>query len=472
MISYPGEILRRFGRYEAVEELERAGTARLWGAWDPFLERFVIVVELRDVDPRELVAGLRGLDAALERWTDARVRGDEVVLDFDPGEGEEPAYFVIAADEEPAVDEEDGDDTRDEPADDDADQTVAIALPTAQRARDDGRDEPDGPEPPDETVLRALAAAPSQRPASRWAAPLLGAAAALLVGVGAGYAMRSCGGAAPPPAATTAPTALPTATRPPARAAAEPPAPAAPLVAGIPTGVPAPDAVAATATPQAAVGTARVTATRAVATPSQTRPAATRTPAQRAGRIQVDIAGPSGAVAVGSTISLRGVVRGISEAERARLDCVWLVNGTPRSRVCDDLALRIEPNLAPGPITITLKAQNASADLRVAVASNAPAAPANAAAPAAPPPTPAASGEAGPRAAAAAYVAEQQRLVRERTRKSEARCTLTAVSLRPAGAAWEATVDYAIDIPGQPQTSKRAELHIAQRGGEWVAEKR
>lgn len=97
MISYPGDILCRFGRYEAVEDLGTSGAAHLWGAWDPYLDRFVVVVELCGVDPTQLFHGMRVVETALERWTANKIGGEDLMLDFSPGSPDASAFIVVAA---------------------------------------------------------------------------------------------------------------------------------------------------------------------------------------------------------------------------------------------------------------------------------------------------------------------------------------------------------------------------------------
>ena len=103
MVSYPGEILRRFGRYEAVESIGRAGLTDLWRAWDPHLARFVVVAVLQDVDPADVRTRIPNLDAALEHWTGGKYRHASQVLDFEPGrEGANPFIVLALAEESPA----------------------------------------------------------------------------------------------------------------------------------------------------------------------------------------------------------------------------------------------------------------------------------------------------------------------------------------------------------------------------------
>jgi len=93
MISFPGKILKRFGRYEAVEDLGDRERSHLWRAWDPFLERFVRIADLGSLDPSELVRTLPRLDYALKLWLGGG--HPEAVLDFSPGGKREPPYMVL-----------------------------------------------------------------------------------------------------------------------------------------------------------------------------------------------------------------------------------------------------------------------------------------------------------------------------------------------------------------------------------------
>lgn len=99
MIDYPGEILRRFGRYQAVESIRRGGLTDLWRAWDPYLERFVVVVVLHGEDPSDVPRRMSNLGEALQRWT-GKVRDASQVLDFEPGSGEEKPFLVLAVAED------------------------------------------------------------------------------------------------------------------------------------------------------------------------------------------------------------------------------------------------------------------------------------------------------------------------------------------------------------------------------------
>jgi hypothetical protein len=95
MISHPGRILKRFGRYEAVEDLGLQQRARCWRAWDPFLERFVRLAELTEVGQEELHRTLPRLDNALKVWLGGE--DPDAVLDFSPGGLQGPAFFVLRA---------------------------------------------------------------------------------------------------------------------------------------------------------------------------------------------------------------------------------------------------------------------------------------------------------------------------------------------------------------------------------------
>jgi hypothetical protein len=100
MISYPGDILCRFGRYEAVEDLGTSGRAHLWGAWDPYLDRFVVIVELGGIDPAQLLHGMRNVTAAIEHWTARKLGAGDLILDFSPGTDGTTAFVVVATTEE------------------------------------------------------------------------------------------------------------------------------------------------------------------------------------------------------------------------------------------------------------------------------------------------------------------------------------------------------------------------------------
>lgn len=93
MISYPGEVLARFGRYEAVEDIGSLERGHLWRAWDPFLERFVIVAALPDVDATELFRGLPKLEDSLHGWFGGE--DPSSILDFGPATRNHAAYFVF-----------------------------------------------------------------------------------------------------------------------------------------------------------------------------------------------------------------------------------------------------------------------------------------------------------------------------------------------------------------------------------------
>lgn len=89
-------IRQRFGQYQAIEELESRGPARLWHAWDPYLGRFVIVASLADIDAESLQAGLANLDEALRGWTGVASFTRQDVLHFFPGNESESAFVVLA----------------------------------------------------------------------------------------------------------------------------------------------------------------------------------------------------------------------------------------------------------------------------------------------------------------------------------------------------------------------------------------
>lgn len=93
MISYPAEIVARFGRYEAIAPLDERGTANLWKAWDPYLERFVLVVALPGLDQAELCR----LGPDLESLLEDHLLGPPKrrVLDFAPPTGRTDAFFVV-----------------------------------------------------------------------------------------------------------------------------------------------------------------------------------------------------------------------------------------------------------------------------------------------------------------------------------------------------------------------------------------
>lgn len=93
MISFPGAILKRFGRYEAIEDLGARLRGHFWRAWDPFLERYVLVAALPDLDPAELHRALQGFDGGLQQWLGEEDRG--VVLDFGPSGPDHSAFFVF-----------------------------------------------------------------------------------------------------------------------------------------------------------------------------------------------------------------------------------------------------------------------------------------------------------------------------------------------------------------------------------------
>ncbi len=89
-------IRQRFGQYQAIEELESRGTARLWHAWDPYLGRFVIIASLAEIDGESLQTGLANLDAALRGWTGVASFTRRDVLHFFPGNESESAFVVLA----------------------------------------------------------------------------------------------------------------------------------------------------------------------------------------------------------------------------------------------------------------------------------------------------------------------------------------------------------------------------------------
>jgi hypothetical protein len=93
MISYPGDILARFGRYEAVEDLGPAARAHLWRAWDPYLERSVVIAALPDLEQNEMYRTLPDLGRVFKEWLD--VDEPSIVLDFGPGGGDEPPFLVF-----------------------------------------------------------------------------------------------------------------------------------------------------------------------------------------------------------------------------------------------------------------------------------------------------------------------------------------------------------------------------------------
>jgi len=96
VISYPGDVLARFGRYEAVEDRGPRGRAHLWRAWDPFVERFVVLAVLVDVSPAEMLKGWRHFDAALREWTGGYSTSADEVLDLAPPSAA-PAFLVLRA---------------------------------------------------------------------------------------------------------------------------------------------------------------------------------------------------------------------------------------------------------------------------------------------------------------------------------------------------------------------------------------
>ena len=93
MISYPGEILARFGRYEAVEDLGPRSGAHTWKAWDPYLERFVLIVVVPLADQAELHRLGAEVGGLLDRYLGEKPR--RRILDFDPPSAERLAFFVL-----------------------------------------------------------------------------------------------------------------------------------------------------------------------------------------------------------------------------------------------------------------------------------------------------------------------------------------------------------------------------------------
>ncbi len=95
MVSHPGEIVARFGRYEAIEKLDSSERVRRWRAWDPYIERMVTVLELVGVDPAEVFENSRELPEALSEWCgDIRIGRDDII-DFDPGRELGGAFAVV-----------------------------------------------------------------------------------------------------------------------------------------------------------------------------------------------------------------------------------------------------------------------------------------------------------------------------------------------------------------------------------------
>ena len=114
MISHPKKILARFGRYEAIEALgtpidrtadrstDAAGDLPEWHAWDPFLERYVNVIDLSALDPGEVFDRSRDIDIAVEEWTGRRI-DQSAIIDFAPGLAGSPAYVVFLPRDESAI---------------------------------------------------------------------------------------------------------------------------------------------------------------------------------------------------------------------------------------------------------------------------------------------------------------------------------------------------------------------------------
>jgi hypothetical protein len=102
MISYPGDIQARFGRYEAVERLGALERGELWRAWDPFLERFVAVASLSGMDAAEIHDLAPRLEADLARWLGSWHRVGMRVFDFGPGGLEGNAFFVVDLPRDPS----------------------------------------------------------------------------------------------------------------------------------------------------------------------------------------------------------------------------------------------------------------------------------------------------------------------------------------------------------------------------------
>jgi hypothetical protein len=102
MISYPGDIQARFGRYEGVERLGALERGELWRAWDPFLERFVAVAALSGMDAAEIHDLAPRLEAELARWLGGWHRAGMRVFDFGPGGPEDTAFFVVDLPRDPS----------------------------------------------------------------------------------------------------------------------------------------------------------------------------------------------------------------------------------------------------------------------------------------------------------------------------------------------------------------------------------
>ena len=93
MISYPGEILARFGRYEAVEDLGLRAEAHVWKSWDPYLERFVLIIVIPPGDQAELHRLGAEVGTLLDRYLGETPR--RRILDFAPPGAENLAFFVL-----------------------------------------------------------------------------------------------------------------------------------------------------------------------------------------------------------------------------------------------------------------------------------------------------------------------------------------------------------------------------------------
>lgn len=93
MISYPGDILARFGRYEAVENVGPRGGADAWKCWDPYLERFVLVVVVRREDQAELPRLGADVGRLLDRYLGEKPR--RRILDFSPAGASHAGFFVV-----------------------------------------------------------------------------------------------------------------------------------------------------------------------------------------------------------------------------------------------------------------------------------------------------------------------------------------------------------------------------------------
>lgn len=95
MISYPGDILQRFGRYEATEDMGPCEQGRLWKAWDPYLERFVLVAALPAADQKEVFRESPDPQALLEQQLGEAFARGRTILDFGPPTQDAPAFFVL-----------------------------------------------------------------------------------------------------------------------------------------------------------------------------------------------------------------------------------------------------------------------------------------------------------------------------------------------------------------------------------------